>query len=71
MNKLMTSVSGVRGVFADTLNPIIAIKYAAHFALIQKRHYPEENLILSLEEIVAQPDKLCCIAYFCHHKCGL
>ncbi|HNV92983.1 MAG: phosphoglucosamine mutase [Candidatus Cloacimonetes bacterium] len=43
MNKLMTSVSGVRGVFADTLNPIIAIKYAAHFALIQKRHYPEEK----------------------------
>ncbi len=39
----MTSVSGVRGVFADTLNPIIAIKYAAHFALIQKRHYPEEK----------------------------
>jgi phosphomannomutase len=43
MNRLMTSVSGVRGVFADTLNPIIAIKYAAHFALIQKRHYPEEK----------------------------
>jgi phosphomannomutase len=43
MNKLMTSVSGVRGVFADTLNPIIAIKYAAHFALIQKRYYPEEK----------------------------
>jgi len=39
----MTSVSGVRGVFANTLNPIIAIKYAAHFALIQKRHYPEEK----------------------------
>lgn len=39
----MTSVSGVRGVFADTLNPIIAIKYAAHFALIQKRYYPEEK----------------------------
>ncbi len=37
----MTSVSGVRGVFADTLNPIIAIKYAAHFALLQKQSYPD------------------------------
>ncbi len=41
MNKLMTGVSGVRGVFADTLNPIIAIKYAAHFAILQKQSYPE------------------------------
>ncbi|HPS60924.1 MAG TPA: phosphoglucosamine mutase [Candidatus Cloacimonas sp.] len=41
MNRLMTSVSGVRGVFADTLNPIIAIKYAAHFALLQKQSYPD------------------------------
>ena len=39
----MTSVSGVRGVFADTLNPIIAIKYAAHFAVIQKQHYPDDK----------------------------
>ena len=43
MNKLMTGVSGVRGVFADTLNPIIAIKYAAHFAILQKQSYPERK----------------------------
>ena len=43
MTKLMTGVSGVRGVFADTLNPIIAIKYAAHFAILQKQSYPERK----------------------------
>ncbi len=32
----MTSVSGVRGVFADTLNPIIAIQFAAKFGEFQK-----------------------------------
>ncbi|MBW6514713.1 MAG: phosphoglucosamine mutase [Candidatus Syntrophosphaera sp.] len=31
MNKLMTGVSGVRGVFADTLNPSVALRYAARF----------------------------------------
>jgi len=46
MNRLMTSVSGVRGVFADTLNPIIAIKYAAHFALLQKQSYPDRQPLI-------------------------
>ncbi len=41
MSKLMTSVSGVRGVFADTLNPMVAIQYAASFGLAQKAAYPE------------------------------
>jgi len=40
MNKLMTSVSGVRGVFADTLNPIITIQFAARFAEFQKSSHP-------------------------------
>lgn len=31
MNKLMTGVSGVRGVFADSLNPAIVLRYAARF----------------------------------------
>lgn len=35
----MTGVSGVRGVFADTLNPIIAIQFAARFAQFQKDSY--------------------------------
>ena len=31
MSKLMTGVSGVRGVFADSLNPEIVLRYAARF----------------------------------------
>ncbi len=36
----MTGVSGVRGVFADTLNPIIAIQFAARFGEFQKHNNP-------------------------------
>ena len=46
MTKLMTGVSGVRGVFADTLNPITAIKYAAHFAFLQKQSYPDRQPLI-------------------------
>lgn len=38
----MTGVSGVRGVFADTLNPFIVQKYVARFAGFQRRSYPEQ-----------------------------
>jgi len=38
----MTSVSGVRGVFADTLNPIIAIQFAARFGEFQRKHNPTQ-----------------------------
>lgn len=31
MSKLMVSVSGIRGIFGDTLTPEIAMRYAAHF----------------------------------------
>ncbi|HOD60229.1 MAG TPA: phosphoglucosamine mutase [Candidatus Syntrophosphaera sp.] len=31
MNKLMTGVSGVRGIFGETLNPEVALQYASHF----------------------------------------
>lgn len=34
MSKLMTSVSGVRGIFGDTLNPFIAAKYIARFGML-------------------------------------
>lgn len=37
----MTGVSGVRGVFADTLNPIIVQKFAARFGEFQKSNHPE------------------------------
>lgn len=33
MGKLMAGVSGVRGVFADTLNPELVLRYAARFGL--------------------------------------
>ncbi|MDD2229277.1 MAG: phosphoglucosamine mutase [Candidatus Cloacimonetes bacterium] len=44
MSKLMTGVSGVRGVFADTLNPFIVQKYVARFANYQKQSYPNQPL---------------------------
>jgi len=31
MSRLMTGVSGVRGIFADSLDPAVALKYAARF----------------------------------------
>ncbi|MDP8201756.1 MAG: phosphoglucosamine mutase [Candidatus Tenebribacter burtonii] len=37
MSKLMVSVSGVRGIYGDTLTPEIAMKYAAHFGIFSKR----------------------------------
>ena len=40
MSKLMTGVSGVRGVFADTLNPIIVQKFAARFGEFQRQNHP-------------------------------
>lgn len=46
MSKLMTSVSGVRGVFADTLNPMVAIQYAASFGLAQMAAYPEQKPLI-------------------------
>ncbi|NQT64822.1 MAG: phosphoglucosamine mutase, partial [FCB group bacterium] len=37
MSKLMVSVSGVRGIFGDTLTPEIAMRYAAHFGIFCNR----------------------------------
>jgi phosphomannomutase len=37
MGKLMASVSGVRGVFGDTLTPDLALRYAARFGVLQNR----------------------------------
>ncbi|MDO9578042.1 MAG: phosphoglucosamine mutase [Candidatus Cloacimonadales bacterium] len=37
MSKLMVSVSGVRGIYGDSLTPEIAMKYAAHFGIFSKR----------------------------------
>lgn len=37
MSKLMVSVSGVRGIFGNTLTPEIAMKYAAHFGIFCNR----------------------------------
>ncbi|MCF7793619.1 MAG: phosphoglucosamine mutase [Candidatus Cloacimonetes bacterium] len=37
MSKLMVSVSGVRGIFGESLTPEIALKYAAHFGIFSER----------------------------------
>ena len=37
MSKLMVSVSGVRGIYGDTLTPDLALRYAAHFGIYSQR----------------------------------
>jgi len=37
MSKLMISVSGIRGIFGETLTPEIAMNFAAHFGIFCKR----------------------------------
>ena len=37
MNKLMISVSGVRGIFGETLTPEIAANFATHFGIFSQR----------------------------------
>jgi phosphomannomutase len=37
MSKLMVSVSGIRGIYGDSLTAEIALKYAAHFGVFSKR----------------------------------
>ncbi len=46
MSKLMTSVSGVRGVFGDSLTPPVVQKYVASFAAQQKRIYGKGRIIV-------------------------
>ncbi len=37
MSKLMASVSGVRGIFGDSITPEVALRYAATFGVFQQR----------------------------------
>jgi phosphomannomutase len=37
MGKLMAGVSGVRGIFGDTLSPDLALQFAARFGIMQNR----------------------------------
>ncbi len=37
MSKLMVSVSGVRGIYGESLTPDLALKYAAHFGIFSQR----------------------------------
>ncbi len=37
MSKLMVSVSGVRGIFGESLTPDVALNFATHFGIFQKR----------------------------------
>ncbi len=43
MSKLMMSVSGVRGVFGETITPDLVFKIAAHFAAFLKRKNKSEK----------------------------
>lgn len=42
----MSSVSGVRGIFADTLNPAVVLRYAARFGELQKSSNPRPMIVV-------------------------
>lgn len=42
----MASVSGVRGVFAESLNPLVAIRFAARFGEFIKAGAPEATIVV-------------------------
>lgn len=42
----MTGVSGVRGVFADTLDPFIATRFAARFGMLVKGDRPSATVVV-------------------------
>lgn len=46
MSKLMASVSGIRGIFGDSLTPPIVMKYAAAFGLMQMQEYGQGTIVL-------------------------
>lgn len=46
MSKLMTGVSGIRGVYGETLTPPIVQRYVAHFGLMQKKHHGKGTIIV-------------------------
>ncbi len=46
MSKLMASVSGVRGIFGDSLTPPIVMKYVASFGQLQMREHGRGTIIL-------------------------
>ncbi|HNQ44298.1 MAG TPA: phosphoglucosamine mutase, partial [Candidatus Cloacimonadota bacterium] len=39
MSKLMTGVSGVRGIYGESLTPPVVMQYVARFALMQKQEH--------------------------------
>jgi len=46
MSKLMASVSGVRGIFGECLNPPVVMKYTAAFGSMQKQTHGKGTIIL-------------------------
>jgi len=46
MSKLMVSVSGVRGVYGETLTPDLAMRYAAHFGAYCQETYHKKRIII-------------------------
>jgi phosphomannomutase len=46
MSKLMASVSGVRGIFGESLTPPIVQKYVSSFGLMQLRAHGNGRIII-------------------------
>ena len=46
MSKLMAGVSGVRGVYGESLNPQVVQKYSASFGIHQKQAYGKGKIIV-------------------------
>jgi phosphomannomutase len=46
MSKLMAGVSGVRGIWGESLNPSVVQKYSASFGLYQKKSYGKGKIVV-------------------------
>ncbi len=61
MSKLMAGVSGVRGIFGDTLTPAIVQKYSAAFGIYQKSSYGKGKIMVGRDSRTTGVAMLHCI----------
>lgn len=61
MSKLMASVSGVRGIFGDSLNPAIVMNYSASFGMYQKKNHGKGRIVVGRDSRTTGVAMLNCI----------
>ncbi len=61
MSKLMASVSGVRGIFGDTLTPTIVQQYSSAFGIYQKKSHGKGKIMVGRDSRTTGVAMLNCI----------